>query len=114
MIYMLFPLLQGGKCDLQSHERCVDFYMLIVSFKTKLLSFHLSVCTCFSFSSLSFLALTPGAVQEIREEHNGYPSDAEADQVASCTCSSVCSSRPCILKPFHPPLDEKQSLPMLF
>lgn len=45
---------------------------------------------------LPFLVHAPGAVQEIQEEHNGYPSEAEADQVASCTCSSVCSYRPCI------------------
>lgn len=58
-------------------------------FKKEILSFHLSVCTCFSFSSLPFLVHAPGAVQEIQEEHNGYPSEAEADQVASSTCSSV-------------------------
>lgn len=73
----------------------VSTFTCLLSLK-EILSFHLSVCTCFSFSSLPFLVHAPGAVQELEEEHNGYPSEAEADQVASSTCSSVCSYRPCI------------------
>lgn len=61
----------------------------LLSLKKAILSFHLSVCTCFSFSSLPFLVHAPGAVQELEEEHNGYPSEAEADQVASSTCSCL-------------------------
>lgn len=61
----------------------------LLSLKKEILSFHLSVCTCFSFSSLPFLVHAPGAVQELEEEHNGYPSEAEADQVASSTCSCL-------------------------
>lgn len=62
----------------------------------EILSVHLCVCTCFSFSPLPFLVHVPGAVQELQEEHNGYPSAAEADQVASSPCSSVHGCRPCI------------------
>lgn len=40
MAYTLFSYLQGVKCcDLQSHERCVDFYMLTVSLKKKFCAF---------------------------------------------------------------------------
>lgn len=66
----------------------VSTFTCLLSLK-EVLSFHLSVCTC--FSSLPFRVHAP--VQELEEEHNGYPSEAEAEQVASSPCSSVCSCR---------------------
>lgn len=89
MVHTFFLNSSGASVVICKAIKGVSTFTWLLSLKKEILSFHLSVCTCFSFSSLPFLVHAPGAVQEIEEEHNGYPSEAEADQVASSTCSSV-------------------------